>query len=386
MSSHFSFQFPTKIEFGSGKIKYLGSILKEYGYHKVMIVTDPGLCQTPIIDQAQEYIQKAGLQSVIFHDVLPNPHSEDCEKGALIAQKEKVDAVVAIGGGSSMDTAKAISALTANPGSIHTLFYPNTVPQKGLPIICVPTTAGTGSEVTMFAVISVTEKQSKESILDTNIAPILAINDPDLLKSVPPSLAAATGMDALTHAIEAYTCKVSSPLTDALALHAISLISGSLRDLVYQKTAAACHDIMLGSLLAGIAFGYSDVAGVHCLAESLGGIYNTPHGVANSIFLPIVFQFNIPADVKKHSQVAKALGIDIAQKSDRESAQAAVIYLKTLANDIGIPTLRELGYHLTEQDCIKIAQKSVKNVSAPSNPRLLTEESLLLLIQEALKQ
>ena len=386
MIQDFTFHLATKIEFGSGKSKLIGKLAQAYGFARVLLVTDKGLRRTGIVDAVFADLQAAGIETTVFDEVLPNPRSTDCESGAELAFARSVDALVAVGGGSSIDTAKAISALSANPGPLGNLFYPHTVPNRGLPLICIPTTAGTGSEVTMFAVITVLEKKSKESIFDANIAPLLALVDPDLLKSVPPAIAASTGMDALTHAIEAYTCRVASPITDAFALYAISCIAESLRDFVYNKDDASCQKMMLASLMAGVAFGYADVAAVHCLAESLGALYDTPHGVANSIFLPIVFAYNIPANVKKHRDVAAALGIDISHKSDREAAAAAVDYLETLAKDVGIPTLRELGYQMTAAELAAIAQKSVKNVSAASNARTFFESDLLGLLEQALRK
>ena len=292
------------------------------------------------------------------------------------------DAVIACGGGSSMDLAKAVAALFTNGGKISEIINPNKLKRKPLPTICIPTTAGTGSEVTSFAVLTLEKEQRKSSVFDDKIRPDIAINDPEVLKSVPKSIGAATGMDALTHAIEAYTCRLSTPLTDAMALYAIKNIGENILDFVETKSNESCRAMMLGSLMAGIAFGFSDIAGVHCMAEALGGMYDTSHGVANSIFLPFVFEYNIEADIKKHRDVAAALGVDTNGKSDRQIAFEGAEWIRDMSERLEIKNLKEIE-GVTPECFELLAEKCMKNVYLKSNARELSKEDFVMLYKKA---
>ena len=373
MLTNFSFNLPTRIEYGKGYIYKAGDIAKEFHAKKVMIITDKGIRSIPLADEVESTIKKAGISTVVFDDVKPNPRDTDCEVAARLAIEEKVDTVVALGGGSSMDSAKAVCSLITNPGPIADVMKPNKLKNDATPLICIPTTAGTGSEVTSFAVITISALKRKSCIFDEKVRPKVAINDPSVLQGLPAHIAASTGIDALTHAVEAYTCNYATQITDAYAIAAIKLISQNLRKMVYLKDYESCDAMMMGSLLAGVAFGFSDVAGVHCLAEALGGLYDTPHGVANSIFLPIVFEYNIPSDVKKHAEVAEAMGVSTVGRSLREIAQAASEEIKILGSDLNIPTLKGLGY-VDPADFKKMSEVCMVNVSAKSNPRPVSAE------------
>lgn len=380
-----SFNLSTRIEFGNGYVDRAGELVKEQGAQKVMIVTDEGIRRAGITERVEASLKKAKISYVIFDQIMPNPRDIHCVEAGNIAIAEQVNFVLAVGGGSSMDSAKAIACLVTNQGPIANILKPNKVKEKPIPLMCIPTTAGTGSEVTSFAVLTLDAEKKKTCIFDDKIRPDIALLDPQLLKGLPQGIIASTGVDALTHALEAYTCKCASPITDAFALAAIKLIAANLRNMMYQKGDEHAYGMMMGSLLAGLAFGFSDIASVHCLAEAIGGYYDTPHGVANAIFLPVVFEYNIPADVKKHRDAALALGIDPTGKSDREIAQCGAQWIRQLSKDLEIPSLRSLGY--VEPDKFDmLAEVCMVNVSTPSNARPVNKEKYIELFQKTYEE
>jgi len=248
--------------------------------------------------------------------------------------------------------------------------------------VAIPTTAGTGSEVTFFSVITDSKRQNKITLLDYRIGPVLALLDTDITASLPPAVAAATGVDALTHAIEAYTGKLANPISDVLALHAIRLIAQNLKSAVLDKdNAHAREQMLIASLMAGMAFGNADIASVHCISESIGELYDTPHGVGNAIFLPFVFAHNQDADIQRHADVAYALGID-PTLSPKQAAGAAVDWLFALNRTLNIPRLADLP-RVRVADFSLIAQKSKDNISDSTNIKPMTVESYLNLLQAA---
>ena len=273
----FTFQLATRIEFGEGYLSHAGAEAKKLGITKAMVIADKGIIACGIVAPIEASLKAEGVDYVIYDQIVPNPRDIHCIAGAEFAREHGIDGMIAIGGGSSMDTAKAVGTLLANGGNIRTWATPAVLEHPIVPLIAVPTTAGTGSEVTFDAVITDTEAHEKLNILDIKIAPKVALVDPTVLKGLPEKVMASTGVDALIHAVEAYTCKAASPVTDAFALYAIDLIGANIREAVYQRTPESCKAMMLGSTMAGVAFGYSDVAAVHCIAEALGGRYDTPH-------------------------------------------------------------------------------------------------------------
>lgn len=365
---NFSFYLPTRIEFGAGVLNKTVEEVKKLHGKNVLIVTDKGIMNSgiakPIIDDLQ-----SNFKVTLFDDVKSNPRDVDCQTAAALCRNENIDLIVAIGGGSAMDTAKTVGALVTNGGEVKDYIGDSLLKEPILPLICIPTTAGTGSEVTFFAVITDSIEKIKMSILDTKLVAKVALVDPNITKSLPTLLTASTGMDALTHAIEAYTCKLATPLTDIMALDAIRLISSSLRDAVKDgNNADAREKMMLGSLVAGIAFGNSDVAGVHCMAEAIGGLYDTPHGVANSIFLPYLMEFNMPSDPQKHADIARAMGLNTNNMSIEEAAMAGVEEVKKLSKDVGIPLFKDLP-GVDSNDFELLAERSACNISNDSNCR-----------------
>ncbi len=379
----FQFNLPTRIEFGIGKVKELGRRIRELGGNRVLVVTDKGLVEHGVAGKVFAVLEQEKLDYVVYDETKPNPRDVDCIAAYGLAQGKEIDFIVGLGGGSSMDTAKAVGTLLSHGGELSDWYGLNTLKKPITPLICLPTTAGTGSEITFFSVITDTVTQLKMNIVDVHVAPRIALLDPELTLTLPPSVTASTGMDALTHAIEAYTCTIAEPITDGLALHAIDLIVEHLPTAVQNGNHLIARKNMLAaSLIAGIAFGNSDVGGVHCMAEAMGGLYDTPHGVANSILLPYVFEYNIPSNPQKHAVVAQRLGARKEGKSTEELAYEGVRLLKQLAETVGIPKMKELGY-VNPKDFPYLAEGAIHNVSAPSNPRKASQEDYIRLFEKA---
>lgn len=379
----FQFNLPTRIEFGIGKVKELGRRIRELGGNRVLVVTDKGLVEHGVAGKVLAVLEQEKLDYVVYDETKPNPRDVDCIAAYGLAQGKEIDFIVGLGGGSSMDTAKAVGTLLSHGGELSDWYGLNTLKKTITPLICLPTTAGTGSEITFFSVITDTVTQLKMNIVDVHVAPRIALLDPELTLTLPPSVTASTGMDALTHAIEAYTCTIAEPITDGLALHAIDLIVEHLPTAVQNGNHLIARKNMLAaSLIAGIAFGNSDVGGVHCMAEAMGGLYDTPHGVANSILLPYVFEYNIPSNPQKHAVVAQRLGARKEGKSTEELAYEGVRLLKQLVETVGIPKMKELGY-VNPKDFPYLAEGAIHNVSAPSNPRKASQEDYIRLFEKA---
>lgn len=376
----FSFHLPTRIEVGAGLLHKVGALTSSVSSGKrVLIVTDPGIEKVGLAEIVLNSLRSEGFECEVFNQVQPNPKDYDCETGGQFAREMKADLIVAVGGGSVIDSAKGIALLQTHEGRIQTYEGRGKVTGNVAPMIAIPTTAGTGSEVTRSAVITDTTRKFKMTVKDVKLAPILAIVDPETTYGLPASITASTGMDAFVHAIEAYTCRLANPTSEAMALAAMEKIFASLRTAVLDgSNQEARTQMMVGSLLAGIAFSHADVAAVHCMAEALGGLYDTPHGVANSIFLPTITAYNVPADVAKHARVARVCGLDVSTLTNEEAAEVLVNELKTLSRDIGIPTLRNLSY-VNPDHFEALAAASFENGSTPSNCREITTSDYLKL-------
>jgi alcohol dehydrogenase len=381
--NNFGFHLPTRIEFGNGIFSQLGTLTQSVATGKrALLVTDPGLRKVGLADAALNLLREAGMEVECFDQVEPNPKDRDCEAGGRAAREFGADVIVAVGGGSVLDSAKAIALLQTHDGRIHDYQGRGKVVNEVTPIVAVPTTAGTGSEVTRSAVITDTEQKFKMTVKDVKMAPRLAVVDPEITFALPASITASTGMDAFVHAIEAYTCRLANPISDALALSAMEKIFPALRTAVQDgRNEAARTDMMMGSLLAGMAFSHADVAAVHCMAEALGGLYDTPHGVANSMFLPIVTAYNASADPAKHAKAASVCGLPTQGLSDEEAAALLVEELAKLARDINIPTFGSMTY-VNPADFPALADASFRNGSTPSNCREITRDDYLRLFEE----
>ncbi len=372
------YHMPTAVIFGSGTLSKLGGVVgKRLCSSHPLLVTDQGVKEAGIA--AKVVSAFPGIPT--FDEVEPNPRHTTIDRGGEVARSLRPDLIVGVGGGSALDTAKAVALLATNPGRIEEYEGRERYKNPPLPVLAIPTTCGTGSEVTWVSVIAHTERKFKMSIKGPLMYPAAALVDPDLLQTLPPTLIASTGLDALTHAVEAFTAKAANFISDALALEAIRLI--------FQFLPRAYQDIkgdlearegqMRGSLLAGMAFGNSDVGAVHCLAESVGSLYDTPHGVANAVFLPYVMEFNLPAAVEKYALMAVAVGLEAAEKE--EAARLLIRKIKDLSRSLGIPSFRDLG--ILEGEFEPIAQKSFENNSNPSNPREASAYDYLEILRRA---
>lgn len=379
---NYSITFPTRIEFGEGVIESVGKEVKALNAKSAMIVADKGVVAAGLVSSVEDALKKENISFVLFDEIVPNPRDYNVEKGAELAKIEGVDVLIAVGGGSSMDTAKAIGVLLTHDGRIKDWCGEDLLEREITPVIAIPTTAGTGSEVTPFAVITDTVLSEKLNIFDNKVAPKVALIDPSTILKLPPKIMAACGIDAITHAVEAYTCKIATPHTDAFALYAIELISKHLRGAVDNPNIENCTGMMLGSTIAGLAFGFSDTAGVHCMAEALGGRYDIPHGVANAMILPTVTKYNVVADIEKYAKVSRTMGVNTSEMNEEEAAYASVDALEKLCKDVGIPKMK--GYScINPDDFEELSMAAEKNVSTKDNPREVTAKEFYKLFIKA---
>jgi len=379
----FIFVLPTRIEFGVGKIKILPEIVRERGAQRPLIVTDPGIVKAGILSIVESLLSDVVSEYKVFQEVEANPKDSNVEKGAKLAKDFGTDLIIAVGGGSPIDCAKAISILVTLGGRARDYEGQNHFSVPLVPLIAIPTTAGTGSEVTFSSVITDSQEKFKFSIRAEASAPRVAIADPELTISLPPLLTASTGMDALTHAIEGYTSTEAEPIAEACGLYAVRLISKNIRKAVRDGADLEARSNMLaGSILAGISFSHSDVASVHCIAEALGGKYDAPHGLCNSVVLPEIMEYNLPFCVEKYSEICRAMGLNFS--SMEEGARMAVLEVKKLAEDVGLPSFSSLG--VREEDLEEIANNSFRNGSNPSNPRPMGVEDYMAVLKKLMRE
>ncbi|MDO9529828.1 MAG: iron-containing alcohol dehydrogenase [Syntrophales bacterium] len=383
MNKTFSFTGAKKIVFGNGSFDELVEHIKESGGNKPLIVLDKNLSETGFREKVSALLDRGGMKYAIFDRVEAEPALELADEGAKIALKEKCDAVVGIGGGSAMDVAKAVAVLAANKGKAVDYLGLNKVPGRGLPKIMIPTTAGTGSEVTFTAVFSRKDLKKKEGMNSPYLYPELALLDPRLTLSLPPEPTAATGIDALCHAIESYTSVNSSPMSELVSLEAIDLISLSLRTCVHNgSNLEAREQMLLGSLYAGLGLANAGVGAAHSLSYPLGGKYGISHGLANTIMLPPVMEFNLPAALEKFVVIAAVMGEQTEDIPLRDAAYLAVEAVEALIEDCGIFTgLEDLG--IPEEDFPELA-KVAMTVARPleNNPRKVTLEDAIAMYEQ----
>jgi len=383
MKKTFSFTGAKKIVFGSGSFDELVEHIKESGGNNPLIVLDKGLSESGFGEKVSALLDKGGMKYAMFDGIEAEPALELADEGAKIALKEKCDAVVGIGGGSAMDVAKAVAVLAANKGKAVDYLGLNKVPGQGLPKIMVPTTAGTGSEVTFTAVFSRKDLKKKEGMNSPYLYPELALLDPQLTLSLPPEPTAATGIDALCHAIESYTSVNSSPMSELVSLEAIDLISSSLRTCVHDgSNLEAREQMLLGSLYAGLGLANAGVGAAHSLSYPLGGKYGISHGLANTIMLPPVMEFNLPAALAKFAIIAEVMGEQTDDLPLRDAAYLAVEAVEALIEDCGIYAgLEELG--IPEEEFPELA-KVAMTVARPleNNPRKVTIEDAIEIYEQ----
>ncbi len=361
---------------GAGAINEIVNEINSRGFKKAFVASDPDLIKFGVTGKVTDLFDKASIAYEIYSDIKPNPTIENVKNGVEAFKKSGADCIVAIGGGSSMDTSKAIGIIITNPEFADVRSLEGVAPTKNpcVPIIAVPTTAGTAAEVTINYVITDVEKERKFVCVDTHDMPIVAVVDPDMMASMPKGLTAATGMDALTHAIEGYTTRAAWEMTDMFHLEAIRLISENLRDAVENKQSGR-EGMALGQYIAGMGFSNVGLGIDHAMAHTLSAHYDTPHGVACAMFLPISMEFNREYTGERLREVARAMGVkgvdDMSQEEYRDAAIAAV---KKLSADVGIPTTLD---KIKEEDLDTLATDALNDACYPGNPREATKEQVI---------
>ena len=361
---------------GAGAIAEIANEAKTRAFKKAFVCSDPELIKFGVTKKVTDVLDNAGLAYEIYSNIKPNPTIENVQTGVAAFKKSGADYLIAIGGGSSMDTAKAIGIIIANPEFEDVRSLEGVAPTKkpSIPIIAVPTTAGTAAEVTINYVITDVEKKRKFVCVDTHDIPVIAVVDPDMMSSMPKGLTASTGMDALTHAIEGYITKGAWEMTDMFHLKAIELISKNLRG-ACENTKEGREGMALGQYIAGMGFSNVGLGIVHSMAHALGAVYDTPHGVANAILLPTVMEYNAPCTGTKYKDIAIAMGVEgVENMSQEEYRKAAVDAVKKLSADVGIPA--DLKAIVKAEDVDFLAQSAMDDACRPGNPKDPTFEDI----------
>ena len=361
---------------GAGAIAEIANEAKTRAFKKAFVCSDPDLIKFGVTKKVTDVLDNAGLAYEIYSNIKPNPTIENVQTGVAAFKKSDADYLIAIGGGSSMDTAKAIGIIIANPEFEDVRSLEGVAPTKkpSIPIIAVPTTAGTAAEVTINYVITDVEKKRKFVCVDTHDIPVIAVVDPDMMSSMPKGLTASTGMDALTHAIEGYITKGAWEMTDMFHLKAIELISKNLRG-ACENTKEGREGMALGQYIAGMGFSNVGLGIVHSMAHALGAVYDTPHGVANAILLPTVMGYNAPCTGTKYKDIAVAMGVEgVENMSQEEYRKAAVDAVKKLSADVGIPA--DLKAIVKAEDVDFLAQSAMDDACRPGNPKDPTFEDI----------
>ncbi|MBS5111514.1 MAG: lactaldehyde reductase [Coprobacillus cateniformis] len=368
---------------GSGAIQEIPNEVKARGFHKAMVCSDPDLIEFGVTKKVTDLLDEAGLEYVIYSDIKANPTIENVQHGVKFLQDAKADYMIAIGGGSSMDTAKAIGIIDKNPefADVRSLEGVADTKNPCTPILAVPTTAGTAAEVTINYVITDAQKDRKMVCVDPHDLPIVAFVDPDMMSSMPKGLTAATGMDALTHAIEGYITAGAWEMSDMFHLKAIELIAKHLRGAV-ENTPEGREGMALGQYIAGMGFSNVGLGIVHSMAHPLGALYDTPHGVANAIILPTVMAYNAPATGTKYKDIAEAMGVDTTGMDQETYRQAAIDAVKKLSQDVGIPT--DLKDIVKAEDLDFLSESAYADACRPGNPRETSVEEIKELYQSLL--
>lgn len=379
----FTFKVPQEIIFGMGSLKRLPELLEKSGSKKMMIVSDRGLEKLGVVKRVTDIVEAGGIETVHFLDILPNPTVDMVDEATRVYRESGATSLVALGGGSPMDVAKAVGVLARFGGSITDYEGAHLVPGTIEPIIAIPTTAGTGSEVTAFSVITDTARNYKLTVFSYELVPKFALLDPEMIMSAPPSIAASCGVDALIHAWEAYTSLNASPFSDAMAEKAMELIGGNIRRFVANRRdeEAACA-MMAGSMFAGIAFAWARLGNVHAMSHPVSAFFGVQHGVANSILLPVIAEYNVLADHGRYEKIYNYI------REKKEPAvdfkpQMLVDEIRKLNADLGIPkTLSEVG--VTADKIPQMAADAMKSGNIAANPRQSTQRDIEMLYRRAM--
>lgn len=366
---------------GAGAIKEIVTEFRNHGFAKAFVCSDPDLVKFGVTKKVTDLLDEAGIPYYLYSDIKANPTIENVQHGVNSFRESKADAIIAIGGGSSMDTAKAIGIIITNPEFEDVRSLEGVAPTKNpcVPIIAVPTTAGTAAEVTINYVITDVERKRKFVCVDPHDMPIIAVVDPDMMSSMPKGLTASTGMDALTHAIEGYTTKGAWEMTDMFHLEAIRLISNSLRGAV-ANTKEGREGMALAQYIAGMGFSNVGLGIAHSMAHTLGAVYDTPHGVACAMSLPIVMEWNADCSGEKYREIARAMGVEgVDSMSQDEYRKAAIDAVRKLSADVGIPTRLEA---IRESDLDFLSESAFNDACAPGNPKATTVEEFKALFRK----
>ena len=381
----YGFYIPSVTLMGIGCHKELPARITSLGARKPFICTDEGMTKVGTTEKIAKLIKEGtGISPVIFDKAVPNPTDANVEEGLSLYKRQKCDMIITLGGGSAHDCGKAIAIVASNGGKIHAYEGVDKSKTALPPLIAVNTTAGTASEMTRFCIITDTKRHVKMAIIDWRVTPLVAINDPLLMAGMPPFLTACTGMDALTHAVEAYVSTNATPVTDACALQAIELISDYLRPAVANGADMEARDKMAyAEYLAGMAFNNASLGHVHAMAHQLGGLYNLPHGMCNAILLPHVSRFNLIAKLSRFADIAATMGEDIDGLSEREAAEVAIDTIEQLSIDVGIPLgLKGLG--VKEKDLKTMAENAQRDACGLTNPRRPTLDDVIGIYKAAM--
>lgn len=378
------FFMPSVNLFGEGSVNEVGSQLNNLGVKKPLLVTDEGLHGLGLSEQVANIVREAGLDIAIFPEAQPNPTDKNVADGVKVYKEESCDSIITLGGGSSHDAGKAIGIVAVNGGTIHDYEGVDKSEKPMVPLIAINTTAGTGSELTRFTIITDLKRKVKMAIVDKHITPTVSINDSSLMVGKPPALTAATGLDALTHAIEAYVSINATPITDALAIQTMKIVPKYLpRAVANGNDLEAREQMAYAQSLAGMAFNNAGLGYVHAIAHQMGGFYDLPHGVCNAILLPHVCKFNLIAKTERYAHIASYLGENIDGLSEYEAAQKGIKAIERLSVDLDIPSgFAEMG--AKEEDITILAENAMKDVTAATNPRTPTLEEVKQIIQNAM--
>ena len=379
-----AFFIPTVNLMGAGCLKDAADSIQSKGFKKGLIVTDKILNQIGVVKKVQDLLTERDVETVVFDGTQPNPTISNVNDGLALLKANDCDFVVSLGGGAPHDCAKGISLVAANGGKIGDYEGVDQSAKPMLPLVSINTTAGTASEMTRFCIITDEERHIKMAIVDKHTTPLISVNDPELMLAKPASLTAATGMDALTHAVEAYVSTAATPITDAVAIKAIELIQAHLRTAVKDGgNLEAREQMAYAQFMAGMAFNNASLGYVHAMAHQLGGFYDLPHGVCNAILLPHVQRYNAQVVPARLRDVAKALGVNVEGMTPEQGADAAIEAIVSLAKDVGIPAgIQELG--AKAEDIPTLADNALKDACGFTNPKQATHEEITAIFEAAM--
>ncbi|KAB2784213.1 iron-containing alcohol dehydrogenase [Brucella anthropi] len=380
----FTYHIPTQIEFGNGLIAKLPNYVRSLKASRAIVVGDPGVERAGLVEKVSSILKAGGIETVVFTDVESDPATRSVDEGVVLGKDHKADVVVGIGGGSALDTAKAIGLMLTNKGNIRDYVGIDKVPLAGAPVIAVPTTAGTGSELTIWSVLSDKVQKVKISVGSTLNCAKIALLDPELTLSLPSAITATTGMDALTHALESYVNTATQPISEAMSEQAMVLIAKSLRTAVNDgSNLEARGDMLLASTIAAMAFNNTRLGVVHAFAMPLGAKFGIPHGLVNAIMLPEVMRFNHLSNAKKFARIAEIFGEDVSGLSAEQAALLSVDAISKLRADVGI-SAKLSNFGVTPERLDEVVEEALQSGNVPVNPRQPTHDDMRALLQAEL--